>query len=57
MARGCVWRADGATQKFSEALAAKGMGIIHVGVDIVDDHDVVALSADIGWFIRRHSHP
>jgi Domain of unknown function (DUF4442) len=45
---------DGEIPRFSEALNAKGMGIIHVSVDVVDAHDAVAMSADIGWFIRRH---
>jgi hypothetical protein len=46
--------ADEEMQKFAETLEAKGMGIVRVYVEIVDEHDVVAMSATIGWFIRRH---
>jgi hypothetical protein len=44
---------DGEIQRLAGALDAKGRGIVHVKVDIVDDHEVVAMSADIGWFIHQ----
>jgi hypothetical protein len=46
---------DGEIQKLSEALDTKGRGIVRVDVDIVDDQDVVAMSAEIGWFIRQRN--
>jgi hypothetical protein len=46
---------DGELQKFSAAFSAKGRGIVHVNVDIVDDRDVIAMSADVGWFICRRT--
>jgi hypothetical protein len=42
----------GEIEKLSEALDTKGRGIVHVKVDIINDHDVIAMSAEIGWFIQ-----
>jgi hypothetical protein len=47
---------DDAIRKFSETLDAKGLGIIDVNVEVLDDHEVVAMNAVIGWFVRRHNH-
>jgi Putative thioesterase (yiiD_Cterm) len=49
--------ADGALRKLSENLAAKGMGIVDVNVDIVDDQEAIAMFAKIRWFIRRRDRP
>src|SRR5207245_8006617 len=49
--------ADDEIRKFSETLDAKGLGIIHVNVEVLDGHEVVAMNAVIGWFIRRHHRP
>jgi hypothetical protein len=44
-------------RKFSKTLDAKGLGIIHVNVEVLDDHEVVAMNAVIGWFVRRQHRP
>jgi hypothetical protein len=47
---------DGEIEKLSRALDAKGRGVVSVQVDIIDDQDVVTMSAEIGWFIQQRDH-
>ncbi len=49
--------ADDDLWQLPRALAAKGMGIIRVHVEIVDEHDVVVMNATIGWFIQKQPGP
>jgi Domain of unknown function (DUF4442) len=44
---------EGDAQKLSAVLDSKGRGLISVSVDIVDADEVVAMSADIEWFVQK----
>jgi hypothetical protein len=44
-------------RKFSEILALKGMAIIAVAVEVVDDAGVLAMTAVVDWFIQKPKRP
>jgi acyl-coenzyme A thioesterase PaaI-like protein len=43
----------GGLERAAAELAAKGRALVGVTVEVVDEGGTVALSAEVGWFIRR----
>src|SRR4051794_5156170 len=45
--------ADGELAKLAVDLQTRGRGLVSIRVEVVDDNDVVVLSAEVQWFIVR----
>ena len=44
-------------ERLTTELAARGRVLVKVSVEVVDEHDVVALLAEVEWFIARAGTP